>query len=210
MSQLWPHAKQWFCLWYNCCWRTMPGHAAWLRQVRVQDKVHMKLSLFIKWPRVVPVLTALLASSRVHGHTRSAPFNTCMLWVHKTCWLYRLNACCRFPLQLELLAPEEIPSQIMGPSEFRCPANVAYLYEQGKDIQEVSWALLWTESSLRVWTDSVLSWTVCSEGRCPDYLCSSARTVTAFPHALCTEFGECSVVQPMWCTCMTRARTSRR
>lgn len=44
----------------------------------------------------------------------------------------------RFPLQLELLAPEEIPSQIMQPSEYRAPANVGWLYEQGMDIQEVA------------------------------------------------------------------------
>lgn len=44
----------------------------------------------------------------------------------------------RFPLQLELLAPEEVPSQIMRPDEYRVPANVGYLFDQGKDIKEVS------------------------------------------------------------------------
>lgn len=44
----------------------------------------------------------------------------------------------RFPIQLELLAPEEIPSQIMQPSEYRAPANVGWLYEQGLNIEEVS------------------------------------------------------------------------
>jgi hypothetical protein len=52
---------------------------------------------------------------------------------------------CRFPLQLELLAPEEIPSMIMPPTEYTTPANVGWLYEQGKDIEEVrraSWDIL--------------------------------------------------------------------
>jgi hypothetical protein len=45
----------------------------------------------------------------------------------------------RFPLQLELLAPEEVPSKIMSPDDYRVPANVGYLFDQGKDIKEVSW-----------------------------------------------------------------------
>lgn len=44
----------------------------------------------------------------------------------------------RFPLQLELLAPEEIPPMIMAPSDYKTPANVGWLYEQGLDITEVA------------------------------------------------------------------------
>jgi hypothetical protein len=43
----------------------------------------------------------------------------------------------RFPLQLELLAPEEAAPHIMAPDEYRVPANVGLLFEQGKDIKEV-------------------------------------------------------------------------
>lgn len=77
-----------------------------------------------------------------------------------------MHAARRFPLQLELLAPEDITSQIMAPSEYHPPANVGYLYDQGKDITEVCRAVFWVgmgwEEEHEEKHATLMVWGVCS------------------------------------------------
>jgi hypothetical protein len=82
------------------------------------------------------VCLVLKASWLVQQACASMQF-ACRMHDVDECADFCLFCSCRFPLQLELLAPEEIPSMIMPPTEYVTPANVGWLYEQGKDIEEV-------------------------------------------------------------------------
>ena len=44
----------------------------------------------------------------------------------------------RWPLQLELLEPSAAAARIVAPSEWRCPANLGWAFDQGWTLQEVA------------------------------------------------------------------------